>query len=205
MSPSQFLLSTRVFYIGTDEVAAAQIERSLSAEEWCDSVVTQLDPATALEQLDGLQPSCVIISDNLPSMDCVAFAKEIRGEYANLPLVLFVDDGSEALASRAISAGVTEYVRATGDTEYQTLAERFENFLDTADPSTAAQHGRNWVEEFLEIFPGVVFKIDADGKYTDLLSRNGESLFYDEAAELLGALSPLISEQPSGSDPAERP
>ncbi len=176
MSLSQSPHSTRVLYLDADEEAAAQIERNLAAESWCDSVVSQTDPATALEQLDDLQPSCVVVSDNLQSTDCVALTKEIRSEYPDLPLVLFADDGSEALASRAISAGVTEYVRATGDTEHQALVERLENLLDTADPSTAAQHGRDWVEEFLELFPRVVFKIDANGTYTDLLSGDEESL-----------------------------
>lgn len=185
MSPSQSPLATRVLYLGADEVAAAQIERSLSTERWCDSVVSHANPAAALAQLNDLQPSCVVVSDNLPSTDCVALAENIRDEHPDLPLVLFVNDGSEALASRAVSAGVTEYVRATDGTEYRGLVECLENLLDTADPSTATQHDRNWVEEFLELFPGVVFKIDADGTYTDLLSGDEESLLYDEAAELL--------------------
>jgi DNA-binding NarL/FixJ family response regulator len=48
---------------------------------------------------------------DLPGRDGVALLEAVRDTDPDLPFVLFTDAGDEGVASRAISAGVTEYVQ----------------------------------------------------------------------------------------------
>lgn len=65
----------------------------------------------AIETLvnDG-EIECVVSDHDLPDTDGIAFLESVRSQSPTLPFVLFTSEGSERVASRAISAGVTEYL-----------------------------------------------------------------------------------------------
>lgn len=56
------------------------------------------------------QVDCIVSDHNLPDTDGVAFLEVVRARSPALPFILFTSEGSEEFASRAISAGVTEYL-----------------------------------------------------------------------------------------------
>ena len=68
----------------------------------------------------------VVVSDyEMPEMDGIEFLSAVREEYSDLPFILFTGKGSEAIASEAISAGVTDYLRKrSGSEQYELLATR---------------------------------------------------------------------------------
>jgi PAS domain S-box-containing protein len=74
-------------------------------------VRTASAPAEARQLLLDEPVSCVISEHDLPESDGIELLSDVRDRYPTLPVVLFVGDGDEALASAALSAGVTEYVR----------------------------------------------------------------------------------------------
>ncbi|MDY7082940.1 MAG: response regulator, partial [Halobacteria archaeon] len=66
------------------------------------------------EGLDYLSENCVdcVVSDyQMPEKDGIDFLREVRDSYRNLPFILFTGEGSEEIASEAISAGVTDYLQ----------------------------------------------------------------------------------------------
>ncbi|RQG94793.1 PAS domain S-box protein [Natrarchaeobius oligotrophus] len=82
-----------------------------------------------LEVFDGESPDCIVSTYELPDRDGVSFLRRVRETSSELPFVLFVADGSEAIASEAVSAGVTDYVRMNAG-GYERLAERIRAAID---------------------------------------------------------------------------
>jgi len=89
-----------------------------------------VDTATsATEGLEALTDDidCVVSDYEMPGMDGTEFLSAVREEYPDLPFILFTGKGSESIASDAISAGVTDYLRKrSGSEQYELLATRIE-------------------------------------------------------------------------------
>jgi len=91
-----------------------------------------VDSATSardgLDRLESGSYDCVVSDYEMPEMDGIEFLEAVRKEYPDLPFVLFTGKGSEAVASDAISAGVTDYLqKETGTDQYTVLANRITN------------------------------------------------------------------------------
>ena len=55
---------------------------------------------------------CVVADYELPEGDGIEFLETLRADHPELPVILRTDGGSERIASRAISADVSEYMQA---------------------------------------------------------------------------------------------
>ncbi len=74
------------------------------------TVETATSADEGLESVDDRPPDCVVSDYNMPGMNGIEFLQAVRVEYPDLPFILFTGKGSEAVASDAISAGVTDYL-----------------------------------------------------------------------------------------------
>ena len=125
LSPSAVDRSVRVLVVDDEtdvaEVTAGFLERS-SAEL---SVAVETDPRTALKRLDDERFDCVVSDHEMPGMDGIEFLEAVRETSPGLPFVLLTGKGDEDIASRAITAGVSDYVRKRNSTDhYELLARR---------------------------------------------------------------------------------
>ncbi|PSP90837.1 hypothetical protein BRC90_00225 [Halobacteriales archaeon QS_4_69_34] len=68
-------------------------------------------------------PDCVVSAYRLADADGIELLRAVRAEHPGLPFVLYTAAGSERIASEAIAAGVTDYVRRE-DGGRDELAER---------------------------------------------------------------------------------
>ena len=92
------------------------------------SVETAPSAAAGLKIINDSQPDCVVSDYNMPGMDGLELLQAVREEHPNLPFILFTGQGSEAIASDAIAAGVTDYLqKGTGSERYELLANRIHN------------------------------------------------------------------------------
>ncbi|MFW5903158.1 MAG: PAS domain S-box protein [Halolamina sp.] len=98
-----------VLYVTTDLRHSAFMERELGDREGFE-VVTRSRVGAGLELLESRAVDCIISDHDLPDTDGVAFLQAVRSQRPDLPFLLFTAEGDETVASRAISANVTEYL-----------------------------------------------------------------------------------------------
>jgi PAS domain S-box-containing protein len=132
MSEAKVLTET----VGTIEVLHVDDESNvtdltatfLEREDDRFAVETATTADKGLERIDDRQPDCIVSDYNMPGMNGLEFLEAVRERYPDLPFILFTGKGSEAIASDAISAGVTDYLQKGAGTErYELLANRIRN------------------------------------------------------------------------------
>ncbi|QSX00183.1 response regulator [Haloterrigena alkaliphila] len=110
-----------VLYVAAESTAGDALEREDRRFE-----TTAVTSARAgLERLETTPVDCIVSECDLSGMDALSFLRAVRERDETLPFLLFPAAGSEELASRAISAGVTDYVQqGDGPSRYPVLATR---------------------------------------------------------------------------------
>lgn len=131
------------------DVASTFLEREQSQLD----IRTATNVADALDILRNDGVDCIVSDYDMPNKSGLEFLELVRDFSADLPFILFTGKGSEEIASRAISAGVNEYIQKEAGTEQYTLLanriltvvrqrraekavkrteERYHNLVDTA-------------------------------------------------------------------------
>lgn len=123
--------TVRVLYVEDDSDFADLSATILEREERQITVQTTSSAEKGLSRLQDCLPDCVISDYNMSEMDGIEFLKKVRKKHSNLPFILFTGQGSEQVASEAISAGVTDYLqKETGTEQYTILANRVTNAVE---------------------------------------------------------------------------
>lgn len=178
-------LPVRVLLVDDEQAIADTTAGFLENEVDRVSVIIETNPETALERLDRYQFDCIVSDYQMPEMDGVELLERVREDNSDLPFILFTGKGSEEVASEAISAGVTDYLRKEGGhEEYAVLAQQIKS---------AVEHRRavERFEGFLESAPDALTIVDTDGKIT-VVNEQTEELFGYEQADLLGETIELL-------------
>lgn len=106
-------------------------------------VATAPSAAVGLDMLQTGEFDCVISDYQMPRQNGLEFLAAVREEHPDLPFILFTGKGSEEIASKAITAGVTDYLQKdTGTDLYTILANRITNVVEQyrAVRQTALSH-----------------------------------------------------------------
>ncbi|WP_224450024.1 response regulator [Haloprofundus salilacus] len=121
------------------------------------SVITAPDGPTALDTLEGETFHGVVSDFEMPGMDGLELLEAVRERYETLPFVLFTARGSEKLASRAISAGVTDYIRKKGGAEqFELLANRVANYVSQHHAERALDRSEERYRQLVETSPSPI-------------------------------------------------
>jgi len=132
----------------------------------------------ALDCIGDRPPDCVVSDYNMPGMDGLEFLQTVRENHPELPFILFTGKGSEAVASEAISAGVTDYLqKGSGSERYELLANRIRN-------AVRARYETQRADRQEELMRLTEFAGDAGGFEIDM--ETGDVLFTDGARRLTG-------------------
>jgi PAS domain S-box-containing protein len=142
----------------------------------------------ALVELADEQFDCIVSDYDMPGIDGLALLESVRAEYPSVPFIIYTGNGSERVASDAVSAGVTDYVqKTTGTDQYRSLARRIrtaaERYRDTGPTLARDDSGpRKAAASVLETAPDpVVVTVDTQCVYANpravvLLDGDGEDL-----------------------------
>lgn len=129
--------SITVLYTGSDgSVPDAIVSSETDAVAHNGSNVEPIEVVveqTVSDSIDRLNDhdnpiDCIVSEYRLPDGDGIAYLKTVRETQPSLPFLLCVVDGTEAIASEAISAGVTDYVAREAA---ETLSERIRRAVET--------------------------------------------------------------------------
>jgi PAS domain S-box-containing protein len=106
-------------------------KRFLEREDERFSVVAETTAEDGIARLQEGAFDCIVSDYELPDMDGVEFLETVRRDNPTLPFILFTGKGTEDVASRAITAGVTDYLqKQSGIDQYTSLANRIGNAVD---------------------------------------------------------------------------
>lgn len=118
------------------DVTAAFLEH----EDGRFSVETATTAEEGRKRINNHPPDCVVSGYNMPGMDGVEFLQAVRADRPALPFILYTGTGSEAVASDAIAAGVTDYIqKESGAEQHEHLANRIENVVMARQSQQTAQ------------------------------------------------------------------
>ncbi|CCQ33657.1 two-component system NtrC family sensor histidine kinase PilS protein [Halorhabdus tiamatea SARL4B] len=163
--------SITLLYVEDDDDADDDLISFLQRERERIGVLSVVGAETGLERLETASVDCIVSEYPLPEMNGLEFLAAVRDRYGNLPFILYTDEGSEAVASAAISAGVTDYVRRqAGPAQYERLADRIEQAVHNRqdgslnDQSTLRSKA-NLLDQLFEQLPVSLYVKDTEGRH----------------------------------------
>ena len=148
------------------------------------NVETKTSADTALEYLSSNCVDCIVSDYEMPQKDGIEFLKTVRQNQPHTPFILFTGQGSEEIASEAISAGVTDYLQKGGTEKYELLANRIERAVSEA---RLQEHRRSMGQDPLELLEKLddpLYALDEDCVFT-YVNKAATGLFETDETELL--------------------
>jgi PAS domain S-box-containing protein len=133
---------------------------------------------------DGVD--CIVSDYEMPETDGIEFLETVREEHPELPFILFTGQGSEAIASDAISSGVTDYLqKGRGTEQFTLLANRIENAVEATRSKRQLAERTRRLETLIDNLPGMVYRCrnepgwpmeNVEGEVEELTGYTAESL-----------------------------
>lgn len=166
----------RVLHVDDDRDFAELVAMFLERRENRFEVETVTQPSKAPDRLDDVD--CVVCDHDMPGMTGIDVLKTVRKEYPDLPFILFTGKGSEEVAGKAISAGVTEYLQKGSDAKnYELLANRITNAVEAARSQQTLARRTRRLETLIGNLPGMVYRCrNKTGRPLETVEGNVEKL-----------------------------
>ncbi|WP_416838448.1 PAS domain S-box protein [Haloferax sp. DFSO52] len=139
-----------VLLVGGEPGIAAVASEVLAAHPSIETEVVAT-PAEAFARIDFSNVDCLVSEQAFSNTTGIDFLRDVRDSHPNLPFILFTRHGSEAVASDAISAGVTDYLRNDLSAEtFDVLAHRIVEAVSAARTSRTRDQLFQWYEAIVE-------------------------------------------------------
>ena len=152
------------------------------------SVRSATSTAEGLEILGSDSVDCVVSDYDMPGRDGTDFLEAVRETDPELPFILYTGKGSEAVASEAVSAGVTDYMqKGAGTDQYAVLANRVTNSVEQYRAEAEAERTRRRLGELAESTTDCLWMFDRDWE---------ELLFLSGYEEVWGRPASTVREDP---------
>ncbi|MEF8785479.1 MAG: PAS domain-containing protein [Haloarculaceae archaeon] len=172
----------RVLHVEDEPAFAELTTEMLEQENEHFAVETVRNASDGLDRLTEAEVDCIVSDYQMPGKDGIEFLETLREKNEDLPFILFTGEGSERVASKAISAGATDYLQKGGGTEkFELLAHRIQNAVTRTRAEREQQRRLDAIETAQE---GISI-LDAEGRYT-YVNEGYADIFGYEPDEMLG-------------------
>jgi len=166
--------SIRILHVDDESSFLELTAEFLAQEDDRFEITTETRPEDGLAVLDSRSIDCIVSDYQMPETNGIEFLKAVRESNSELPFILFTGEGSETVASDAISVGATDYLqKQTGTEQYQLLANRVKNAVE----SYQTQRELRQYQRLVETVGDPMYILDAEGTIT---------LANEALAEMLG-------------------
>ena len=166
--------SVHVLHVDDDPDFVDVADTFLKREDERFNIETTTSASEGLDRLAEGTFDCIISDYDMPGQNGIEFLNTVRDKYPDLPFILFTGKGSEEVASEAISAGVTDYLKkGRGTEQYELLANRILNAVDACQSRQLAQGRKRRLETLISNLPGMVYRCPNDPKWP-IESAEGE-------------------------------
>ena len=189
----------RVLHVDDEPGFADLAGEMLEREDGRIDVDTATSADAGLERLEGERgpPDCIVSDYEMPGTDGIDFLNSVRADHPDLPFVLFTGKGSEAVASDAISAGATDYLRKRSSNEqYELLANRILNAVEQDRARKQAERTQRRLREITDSSVDCLWVFTSDwdellfvSGYEDVWGRSAASL-RENPGDFLGTVHP---------------
>ncbi|WP_058994083.1 response regulator [Haloarcula sp. CBA1127] len=141
------------------DLIATHLERNDGAID-----ATGVTSATdGLSYLDEHDVDCIVSDYDMPGTDGLEFLEAVRARDPDIPFLLFTSQGSESLASEAVSAGVTDYIQKShGTQQYAVLGKRVRNAVERVRAKATADAAQTRTKRILDATSDAVLVSVAD-------------------------------------------
>ncbi|WP_435095714.1 PAS domain-containing protein [Halarchaeum sp. P4] len=173
----------RVLYVG----GGSDDERASDLADFDDvaEVETVEDGSAVVDVLSEREVDCIVCEDGRDGIGAVGVLRLVRDTHPAIPVVLYVSNGSEELAANAISADVTDYIRADDRDSLTELADTLvsasRRYRAEQDVALLNDLARNVYERITDAF----FALDRDWCFT-YINEEAESLLEVSADRVIG-------------------
>jgi len=187
--------AVRVLHVDDDpdvtELTGLLLERA-------DEDLTVVGETSVVEGLNRLREGefdCVVSDYDMPNTDGLEFLDIVREQYPDLPFILFTAHGNEEVASEAIAAGATDYMRKGSSTEqYEILANRVRNAVEQYRAQERFWDALSWYRHLVEQDMVGVFVLQGE-EFVYVNERFASTLGYSRP-ELVGRAPSVITAGP---------
>ncbi|CQR52485.1 hybrid sensor histidine kinase/response regulator [Haloferax massiliensis] len=108
------------------------VARQISNEDDRFEVICEQSASEALGLVKRKDIDCIVSAYDLPERTGLEFLRCVRESHPDLPFIIFTEEGSEQIASEAISAGVSDYfIKNQIDSQYLILANRLRDLVES--------------------------------------------------------------------------
>ncbi|MFP8952876.1 PAS domain S-box protein [Natrialbaceae archaeon A-arb3/5] len=178
--------SIRILHVDDEPDLADLVATYLEREDDRFSVETTTRATEGLDRLESDAFDCVVSDYDMPDLSGIELLEAVRADHPDLPFILYTGKGSEAVASDAISAGVTDYLqKESGTGQYTVLANRIDNAVEQYRAKHALEDSEKRLSLFVEQSPLGVIEWNDRFECVDLNDAAEELLGYS-AGELAG-------------------
>lgn len=149
----------RVLHVDADPEFAEAVGRFLEREDDRFDVTTAPNVSEGLASLAERDVDCIVSDYDMSDRDGLEFLEAVRSDDSDLPFILYTGTGSEAVASDAISAGVTDYLqKERGTDQYAILANRIANAVEARRYQRLFTERTRRLETLISNLPGMVYR-----------------------------------------------
>lgn len=174
-----------VLHVDDEPDFADMVGQFLEREDDQIKVTTATSIDQGLDYIADGNIDCVVSDYQMPQSNGIDFLTQIRKQYQDLPFILFTGKGSEEIASKAISAGVTEYLqKGSGTSQYVVLANRIRNVVEQFRSQQAARDAEEKLAQLANRTNDVLFMFAGKHDKLEFVNAAYEQIWGDSIAAL---------------------